>query len=176
MNAKEYLSQAIWLDQRISSKLEQLDTLRALAMKVGANLTKEKVTGGNNEKSHLENTVAKIVDLEKEINGDIDRLVGIKVEIMETISQVDDPISQMIMEMRYANGKTWESVARELSFDRSWISRLHGNALKEIEGKMKYATKSNKKQKKQQEATANLCYNIKCRGMENNQEHQMLSE
>lgn len=48
MNAKEYLSQALWLDQRINSKLEQLETLRALAMKVSANLTEEKVSGSNN--------------------------------------------------------------------------------------------------------------------------------
>jgi hypothetical protein len=45
MGAKEYLSQALWLDQRINSKLELLETLRALAMKVSGNLTEEKVSG-----------------------------------------------------------------------------------------------------------------------------------
>ena len=65
---------------------------------------------------------------------------------MNTIGQVDDPISQLLLEMRYVNGKSWDAVARELRFDRSWISRLHGNALKEIEGRVKYASKSNKKQ------------------------------
>ncbi len=47
-------------------------------MKVSANLTEEKVSGSNNIKSHMENTVVKIVDLEKEINEDIDRLVDVK--------------------------------------------------------------------------------------------------
>jgi CRISPR type III-A-associated RAMP protein Csm4 len=74
MGAKEYLSQALWLDQRINSKLELLETLRALAMKVSVNLTEEKVSGGKNTKSHMENTIAKIVDLEKEINRDINLL------------------------------------------------------------------------------------------------------
>lgn len=101
MGAKEYLSQALWLDQRINSKLELLETLRALAMKVSVNLTEEKVSGGKNTKSHMENTIAKIVDLEKEINRDINRLVGVKAEIMDTISQVDDPICQLLLEMRY---------------------------------------------------------------------------
>ena len=133
MNAKEYLSQALWLDQRIKSKLEQLDTLRALAMKVGANLTEEKVSGGNNTKSHMENTVAKIVDLEKEIDGDIDRLVGLKAEIMETINRVDDPISQIILELRYVNGKGWDEIARDIRFDIRTAFRVHGKALKEIE-------------------------------------------
>jgi len=62
------------------------------------------------------------------------------------ISQVDDPICQLLLEMRYVNGWSWEAVAGELRFDRSWISRLHGSALKEIEKKMKHASKSNKKQ------------------------------
>ncbi|MCM3761050.1 DUF1492 domain-containing protein [Alkalihalobacillus oceani] len=133
MNAKEYLSQALWLDQRINSKMEQLETLRTLAMKVNANLTEEKVSGGNITKSHMENTIAKIVDLEKEINEDIDRLVDLKAEIMETISQVDDPTCQLLLEMRYINGKTWEEVARELSFEVRTAFRLHGKTLKEIE-------------------------------------------
>ncbi|WP_350343241.1 DUF1492 domain-containing protein [Proteinivorax tanatarense] len=133
MNAKEYLSQAMWLDQRINSKLEQLDTLRALAAKVGANLTEEKVSGGNNIKSHVENTVAKIVDLENEINEDIDRLVDVKAEITGTINQVDDPISQIILEQRYINGKGWDEVAREIGFDIRTAFRAHGKALKEIE-------------------------------------------
>ncbi len=52
----------------------------------------------------------------------------------------------VLLEMRYVNGWSWEAVAGELRFDRSWISRLHGSALKEIEKKMNYASKSNKKQ------------------------------
>lgn len=132
MNPKEYLSRALWLDQRIKSKLEQLDTLRALAMKVGANLTEEKVSGGNNTKSHMENTIAKIVDLEKEINEDIDRLVGIKAEIMETISRVDDPINQIILEMRYVNGKGWDEISRVLNYKDRSIFKIHSRALKEI--------------------------------------------
>lgn len=41
MKVKEYLSQALWLDQKINSKLEQLETLRALATKVTAKLAEE---------------------------------------------------------------------------------------------------------------------------------------
>ena len=37
---------------------------------------------------------------------------------MDTISQVDDPICQLLLEMRYVNGWSWEAVAGELRFDR----------------------------------------------------------
>lgn len=132
MKAKEYLSQALWLDQRINSKLEQLETLRALATKVTAKLAEEKVSGGNNTKSNIENTIAKIVDLEKEINEDIDRLVDIKAEIMDTISRVDDPIGQIILEMRYVNGKSWDEISSSLNYKDSSIFRIHSRALKEV--------------------------------------------
>jgi hypothetical protein len=133
MNAKEYLSQALWIDQRIDSKIEQLEILRSLATKVTANLKEEKVSGGNNTKSHMENTIVKIIDLEKEINEDIDRLVDMKAEIRDTIGQANDPVCQLLLELRYINGKAWEEIARDIGFDIRTAFRLHGKALKEIE-------------------------------------------
>jgi DNA-directed RNA polymerase specialized sigma subunit len=132
MNAKEYLSQALWLDQRVNTKLEQLQILRDLSMKVSANLTVEKVAGGNNKKGHMENTVAKIVDLEKEIKEDLARSIAIKAEIMNTISQVDDPIGQIILEMRYINGKGWDEISSSLNYRDSSIFKIHSRALKEV--------------------------------------------
>lgn len=132
MKAKEYLSQAFWLDQRVNTKLEQLQILRDLSMKVSANLTVEKVAGGNNKKGHMENTVAKIVDLEKEIKEDLARSIAIKAEIMNTISQVDDPIGQIILEMRYINGKGWDEISSSLNYRDSSIFKIHSRALKEV--------------------------------------------
>jgi DNA-directed RNA polymerase specialized sigma subunit len=144
VNAKEYLSRALWLDQRINNKLEQLEMLRTLAEKMGANLTEEKVSGGSNTKSHMENTVVKIVDLEKEIKEDIDRLIAIKAETMDTISQVYDPISQIILEMRYINGKSWDEISRDLNYKDSSVFKMHSRALKEIAKIQKRAVKYSK--------------------------------
>lgn len=132
MNAKEYLSQALWLDQRVNTKLEQLQILRDLSMRVSANLTVEKVAGGNNKKGHMENTVVRIVDLEKEIKKDLERSIAIKAEIMNAISQVDDPIGQIILEMRYINGKGWDEISGSLNYKDSSIFKIHSRALKEV--------------------------------------------
>ncbi len=140
MNAKEYLSQAIWLDQIINNKLEQLESLKTLATKVNTNFNQERVSGGNNERSPMENAIVKIIDLEGEINRDIDRLVELKKEILETINQVSDISCQLILEMRYVAGKGWEEVADAMGYDRRTIFRIHGKALKEIE-KLKVVTK-----------------------------------
>lgn len=132
MNAKEYLSQGIWLDQRINSKLEQVSSLRALATKVTTTFGEERVQS-TKKQSPMEDTMVKLMDLENEINEDIDELIKLKAEILETINQVDDPVSQSLLEMRYIEGKTWEEVARGIGFDIRTAFRLHGKALKEIE-------------------------------------------
>ncbi|QGT99521.1 hypothetical protein SYNTR_0928 [Candidatus Syntrophocurvum alkaliphilum] len=142
MKAKEYLSQGIWLDQIIDSKLEQLESLKSLATKVTATFTHTKVSGGNDVRSPAENAIVKVIDLENEINADIDRLVDLKREILETINKVNDLNYRLLLEMRYISGKSWEEISADLGYERSWVFRVHGKALKVIEQKLK-ATKSN---------------------------------
>jgi DNA-directed RNA polymerase specialized sigma subunit len=133
MNAKEYLSQAIWLDQMIDSKLEQLETLKSLAMKVTSSFTKEKISGGNIEKSKMESTMVKVIDLEHEINADIDRLVNLKKDIQDTINKMDDINQQLLLELRYLSGKGWDEIAASMGYDPRTVYRIHGKALKEFE-------------------------------------------
>ena len=133
MNAKEYLSQAIWLDRMIDSKLEQLEMLKSLAMKVTSSFTKEKISGGNIEKSKMESTMVKVIDLEHEINADIDRLVDLKKDIQDTINKMDDINQQLLLELRYLSGKGWDEIAASMGYDPRTVYRIHGKALKEFE-------------------------------------------
>ena len=84
MTAKEYLSQARYLDERIDTKIRQVSQLKGLATKCTATITD--VPGNPNRgKSRVEEIVCKIVDLESEINGDIDRLVDLVREITDIV-------------------------------------------------------------------------------------------
>jgi DNA-directed RNA polymerase specialized sigma subunit len=133
MNAKEYLSQAVWLDRMIDSKLEQLEMLKSLAMKVTSSFTKEKISGGNIEKGKMERTMVKVIDLEHEINADIDRLVDLKKDIQDTINKMDDINQQLLLELRYLSGKGWDEIAASMGYDPRTVYRIHGKALKEFE-------------------------------------------
>lgn len=133
MNAKEYLSQAIWLDQMIDSKLEQLETLKSLSMKVTSSFTQEKISGGNIETSRMENTIVKVIDLENEINKDIDRFVDLKKDIQDNINKMEDINYQLVLEMRYLSGKNWEEIAEQLNYNNRTVFKVHGRALKQIE-------------------------------------------
>ncbi len=133
MNAKEYLSQAMWLDKSINNKLEQMERLKAIAEKVTVDFTQEKVSGGKATTSPMEDATVNLIDLSHEINDDIDRLIDLKREILDVISQVEDVSYQLVLEMRYINNKSWDDVARDMGYDRRTIFRIHGKALKEIE-------------------------------------------
>lgn len=133
MKAKEYLSQAIWLDRIINNKLEQKQRLEALAQRVTVDFTQERVSGGLRTTSPMEDATVKLIDLSHEINDDIDRLIDLKREILNTINEIDDFRYKLILEMRYINGKDWDDVASNLGYDTRWVMRLHGKALKEID-------------------------------------------
>ena len=68
MTAKEYLSQAYRLDKRIDSKLEQLSDLRDTTTKATAVMNDAPVSHTRNVHS-LQDTIAKIVDMENELAG-----------------------------------------------------------------------------------------------------------
>ena len=98
MNAKEYLSQAFHIDQRINSKLEQVMKLRETSTKATATLSDMPRSDSPNV-HRLEDTICKIIDLENEINHDIDRLVDLKREARDVIGQLSDPDQQLILEI-----------------------------------------------------------------------------
>ena len=68
--AKKYLSQAFGLNQRIESKLNQIEELHNLAAKVTAAYS-DMPKSPNRDGSRMEDTVCRIIDLESEINQDI---------------------------------------------------------------------------------------------------------
>lgn len=131
MTPKEYLEQAVYLDQRINSKLTQVENLRSLATKV-TTVYSDSPHSPAPDCQRLEKTIAKIVDLENDINKDIDTLVDLKKEITETINKIPDLRQRTILEMRYLSFRTWEQIAVALDHDIRHVYRLHGEALKQI--------------------------------------------
>lgn len=130
MNAKEYLSQAFQLDQRINSKLEQVSMLRDLALKTTSVLQDDKVQN-TKQQSPMESALVKLICLEEEINDDIDQLIDLKRELATFVSEIENHSYRLLLELRYLSGSTWEEVAAIMGYDVRWVYRLHRKALKE---------------------------------------------
>ena len=131
MTAKEYLSQARVLDDRINSKIQQISSLNELATKCTATIS-DMPHGLNSGGSTMADAVCKIVDLQEEINKDIDRLVDLKREIMGVIKAVPNVEYQTILEKRYLCFISWEQIAVDMNYSMHHIHRMHSSALKEI--------------------------------------------
>ena len=131
MTARDYLSQAYRLDQRINSKLEQVESLNSLATKVSSTLT-GMPKNPNRTTSTMADTVTKIIALQGEINNDIDRLVDLKREMVAVIKAVANTERQTLLELRYLCFKTWEQIAVEMDYTVRNVHLLHKEALKAI--------------------------------------------
>ena len=132
MKAKEYLSQAFRLDNRINSKIDQIASLNDLATKCGSSIT-GMPRNPSPATSLMADAVSKIVDLQAEINRDIDALVDIKCDLVKTIKAVDDVDCQLLLEGRYLCYKSWEQIAVEMDFRVRHVYEVHSNALKKVE-------------------------------------------
>ena len=132
MTAKEYLSQAWNIDRRINDKLAHVAQLRDMATNVSTVISDmPRSPSPNNQR--MENIIARLTDTEEEINADIDHLVSLKLEIMNTIWQVEDENAQMVLERRYHSFKSWEDIAADMSVSIRWIHKIHVKALDEVE-------------------------------------------
>ena len=129
MTAKEYMEQARYLDMQINSKIEQVRSLNELATRVYSDMPHSP----NRNTSRMEETIAKIIDLESEIDRDIDALVDLKREIMRVVNSIESAEYRTILEMRYLQFKKWEQIALQMSTDLRWVYRMHGRALNEVQ-------------------------------------------
>lgn len=131
MTALDFLSQAYRLDLRIDSKLEQITSLNELATKCTST-----ITGMPRNPSHslssMADAVAKIVDLQTEIDADIHRLVDIKRQIVTAIKAVDNKEYQTLLELRFLCGCTWEEVAAKMGYSIQHTFRMRDWALRKV--------------------------------------------
>ena len=131
MTAKEYLNQAYWLDRRIDSKLEQLSALKDMATKTTSIMSDDVVSHTRNVHS-MQDVIAKIIDMQAEINADIDRLVDLKRDIMQVVKTVDDPELQTLLELRYLCFKDWQDIAYSMHCTESNVFKVHSKALQAV--------------------------------------------
>lgn len=132
LSAKEFLKQSRHIDQRINSKLEQVQSLRELATKATATLSDMPRSATPNI-HRMEDVICKMMELESEINADIDELINTKHEVMAVIKMVERPEYQSLLELKYLCMKTWEEVAAELGYVYRQITRMHGYALEQVD-------------------------------------------
>ena len=132
MTAKEYLSQAYRLDQRIDSNIAEITRLREMACGISSPSWEEKVQTSRNTDAPFVRCLEKIMDLEKVVNSEIDTLVDLKRQIRTTVDTVANVNGRMVLRYRYIHNMTWEQIADKLYESVSTIKRQHGSGLTHV--------------------------------------------
>lgn len=133
MQVEKLLKEIRFIDDRINSKLRQLDQLRKQIGSVKSfDYSKDRVQESNRPGSAIEDLVAKICDLEMEITKEIDRLADNKAEAMAYISEIGG-VRGTVLEMRYLENMGWDKIAYTLGRSVRCIFNWHKEAIKDLE-------------------------------------------
>ena len=127
MTPKEYLEQYRTLDAEIESKREQIERITAIATKVSPSSDGLSFSGDVSDR--VGKAAAKLVDLEKEIATDIEKLASLKAEIRTQISAIHLSAYRYILEEHYFNFKSFDAIGEKIGYSRMQICRMHGTAL-----------------------------------------------
>lgn len=130
MTNKEYLNQAYRLNERINSDLKELDELRALAVNIGSPSIGERVSGSHSTEAPFARAVIRIDELERKLNEEIDRFIGLKSEISDAIRSVPNPDEEILLRYRYINCYGWNKICALMSVSTRTVHRIHASALK----------------------------------------------
>ena len=131
MNAKDFLRQIKKLDRLIENKLIEIQRWKDIANNTTANLSGERVQSSGNPQK-IADAIGRYIDLEREINQDIDRLVETKKDVICVIEQLNATEYDIIHKI-YVQYLTLEDVADAYDRTYSWATTIHGRALKHVQ-------------------------------------------
>jgi len=129
MTAKEYLQQVRTIDERINCKLADVARLQDMATRITPVLRDDVAHGGGGTQDRMADTIARIIDLKAEINGDIDQLVDKKREVTAKLDKLTNRRYYTVLFRRYILFETFEQIACEMNCSWRNACYLHGQAL-----------------------------------------------
>lgn len=133
MDAKTYLSQVKMLDVRINQNIEEIEHLKEIVYKVTPTIRQDAGGGHSSDQDKIGSAIAKIIDLEAEINADVDRYVDTKRAVMRDLEKISDPIQFQILHKRYFLYQTFEAIAEQINMSVRNVAYVHGDGLRTMD-------------------------------------------
>ncbi|MBR3016727.1 MAG: hypothetical protein IKH57_06560 [Clostridia bacterium] len=131
INAHDYLQSFRVAEQRIQLKIQQVQKLREQLINISAPLNQEQIAHTKNV-GIMGDTVAAIIDIENEIDQQTSQLYRRKKEAYHMLDQIR-PESAMLLIERFLNGKTVETMSRELHVCKRHAQRKLNDAILEFQ-------------------------------------------
>lgn len=134
MDAKEFLSQATVLNEKINMDFLHLQKLRELLERLGgsASAQRERVQGGELPNSPATKIVDQIADLEATIDRELAEYDLILRQIKEAIAFCGELNEIRILKGKYLENQTMLDISIALNLPESTAYTLHNRAIKKI--------------------------------------------
>lgn len=130
--AQSYLGQVEMIESIIRNKLIEKRQWRDVALGITANMGGERVQSSGSQ-SKMADAVEKCVDMEREIDAYIDRLIDTKRDVIQTIEQLNSPIEYNVTHLRYIQLKTLQEIADHYGKEYGWVTTTLGRAVKNVQ-------------------------------------------
>ena len=132
MTTKQYLKQIERLDLMIENKLSEVYNLKAMAVSISSPSNTDRVqSSGSYDK--ISDKVAKLVDMEKEIDEMVDRYVDTRKKIISQIDSMENKNSYSILTDVYVKQIPFKQIFIKMQISERRMYRLYNIALKEFE-------------------------------------------
>lgn len=131
IDAKTYLMQVELCDVHINHQLEELQRLKTLTTQITSAI-KPVAASGSGSQDKLGNTIAKIIDLENEINEAVDTFIDKRQEASKLVDRVTNTNQFQVLRKRYFEYKPWEQIACEMHMTYRNVCYIHGRALQTV--------------------------------------------
>lgn len=132
MTAKEYLSQAYRLDQKIKSSIQEAARLRDLAVSLQSPSLEPNYHAGRSTEAPFVRPLEKVLALEEHTKAEVETLVDLRTQIHRAIDAVEDPDERMVLRCRYLDDRSWSQTGKALNMAVSTVRRLHDTALSHV--------------------------------------------
>lgn len=134
MQTRDYLGQIYRLNKTIQNKIEELAEYKELAFSISAVTNDEKIQASLTQ-DRIGNALAKIEQLEKNLDELIDSYVDKRNLIISQIENMENETYYEILFSRYVEKKKLEQISVDMDYTFRHTTRLHGLALQEFERK-----------------------------------------
>ena len=128
MTAKQWLARGRWIEREIASLIKTRDELRDRLTHITQNYD-----GDGAQSTKDPHKYDALAEMEDKLDETIDKLIGVKREILDAIEKLDDSRERMALRAYYIDMKTWEEVAVELKYTWRQTMRIRKTALENME-------------------------------------------
>ena len=133
-DAKQFLRRGFRIREEIRHKSERLEELRTQAERSTRNI--DGVPSGRYDPHCREGVIAKLVDLQQDIEWDYYDLVEHQKKLKGLLDQIEDPDVVAVAYYRYLCYKTWSDISELTDLSTRQVFRLNQLAIDTLEGKI----------------------------------------